>query len=159
MIEEENITESKAFMEYKHGRSPKIRPPWLVIVIVGVTVAVACILTEVFAEYALQNRYALNFLIALYGIPGGFVVALKNKTFSALISIRYAAFSGLIFTGTFMSISLIIMLVRGHFSSASTIGSFFLMTVLIAFFSVVFTFSFGALLGTFTAGVIDDKKQ
>jgi hypothetical protein len=159
LIEEESLGESKAFMEYKHGRSPKIKPPWGIIVLSGLSVGLAYILTQIFATYALNNPYALNFLLALYGIPGGFVVALKNKTFSALISIRYAAYSGVISVVLFMGISVIMLFAFGQIGGIDDVVSLLIMTLLLILYSCVFTFSLGAILGTFAAGVIDDRKK
>ena len=160
MDEENNVQASQAFKEYAHGRSPKIKPPWATIIIVGIGTALLSLLTYIFAIIAFQNPWAMNFLIGLYGIPAGFIIAFRNKTLSFLVSWRYAAYSAMIYTGAFFLMSLIFM----QFPSLTftmvlrSILNLFLTSLLILVYSVVFTFAAGALIGTFVHGVRDDKK-
>ncbi|NHK31607.1 MAG: hypothetical protein FK730_09660 [Asgard group archaeon] len=160
MIEEDQISESKAFMEYKYGKSPKVRPPWITIVSIGILVGVSYIITEVFAAIVLGNPYALNFVLGLYGIPAGFVCAWKNKDLTFMTSMRYSTFSALISVGTFTIISFITMALSSEAVIGAIIGfvQLLIASAIIAIYSIFVTFALGAMMGTFIHGVVDDKR-
>ena len=159
MVEENSMSESMAFKDYAQGRSKKVKTPWATIIITGVVVGLAYIATEIFAAYVLDNPYALNFILALYGIPAGFVCAMKNKTFAALVSLRYSTFSALISVAVFGAISFIFILASTSDSIGAIVGFVQLVIALaiIAVFSIFVTFAMGAMLGTFIAGVKDAR--
>jgi hypothetical protein len=160
LIEEEQISESKAFMEYKHGRSPKVRPPWTTIVISGLVVGISYILTEIFAARVLGNPYALNFILGLYGIPAGFICAWKNKDLTFMTSMRYSSFSALISVGTFSIISFITIAISSSGAIGAIVGfvELLIAAAIIAVYSIFVTFALGALMGTFIHGVVDDRR-
>jgi hypothetical protein len=160
LIEEEQISESKAFMEYKHGRSPKVKPPWITIAITGIVVGVSYIVTEIFAARVLGNPYALNFVLGLYGIPAGFICAWKNKDLTFMTSMRYSTFSALISVGTFTLISAIVMALSSDAILGAIEGfiALIIAAAIIAVYSIFVTFALGALMGTFVHGVVDDRR-
>lgn len=160
MTEEDQLSESKAFMEYKYGRSPKVRPPWLTITFTGMAVAIAYIITEIFAARVLGNPYALNFVLGLYGIPAGFMCAWKNKDLTFMTSMRYSTFSALISVGTFTIISMISIAISSERTLGAIIGfaQLLIAAAIIAVYSIFVTFAIGALLGTFAHGVVDAKS-
>jgi len=160
LVEEENLSESKAFMEYKYGRSPKIKPPWITIVISGIAVGIAYIVTEIFAARVLGNAYALNFILGLYGLPAGFVCAWKNKDLTFMTSVRYSTFSAIISVGTFTFISAIFMALSSDTAIGAIIGfaSLIVAALIICVYSIFVTFAIGALFGTFVQGVRDSKR-
>ena len=107
MSEDSSVSESMAFKEYAHGRSKKLGLPWLVIILTGLGVALAQVLTWLFAAIVLENPWALNFIISLYGIPAGFICAWKNDNFTALTSLQYSSLSALVSIGGFFVFSFI----------------------------------------------------
>ncbi|MGC9778935.1 MAG: hypothetical protein HZR80_06805 [Candidatus Heimdallarchaeota archaeon] len=161
MLEEDtNLRDSQAFKEYAHGRSKKIPLPWVTIIISGVLVSVAMIATNFLAVALYGNAYAFNFILALYGIPAGFACAWKNKTFSALISLKFSTISALIATVTFFLISLIFVLTNANETFGYIVGivELLIACAIIAVFFICVTFAMGALLGTFIAGIKDARK-
>ncbi len=159
MIEENSdIIESPAFKEYQTGTRTKIKTPWLWIIIIGIITAIVSLLTNVFASSVLGNPMALNFIIGLYGIPAGFVIALRNKTLSFLVSFRYSSYSAVIFSLFFFIAGVILVVTEaatvGQFFEGA--GGFFLSCLIICLYNC-FSFGLGALFGTIAAGVIDDR--
>ena len=161
MSESGDLRESHAFKEYNLGQNKKIRPPWITIIIVGVSAAVLSFILYMYGIVALDNAYAMNFLIGLVGLPAGFIVAFKNKTSDVLVSWRYSSYCALIYTGAYFVIGAI-------FTSIDALGlgelfggliSLLLSCLVIAAYSVLVTFSVGALFGTMIQGYLDDKKQ
>ena len=158
--ENSDITESAAFKEYQTGVRKKIRPPWAWIITVGLLTAVISILTNVFASLALDNGMALNFLIGLYGIPAGIIIATRNRTLSFLVSFRYSSYSALVFTLFFFLLGVITELIN-----PGTVGQLFLgiggyvLSCLVIGLYCCFTFGVGALIGPFAMGVRDSKKD
>ena len=157
--ENSDITESAAFREYQTGTRPKIRPPWAWIISVGIITAVLSIVTNVFAALALENPYALNFLIGLYGIPAGFLIATRNKTLSFLVAFQHSSYSAGVFTIFFLVLNLVSLAIN----PGSIVGVFIgiggsILSSLVIGLYCIFTFGLGALLGTFFMGVRDSKK-
>jgi len=103
--EESHLSSSLAFKEYARGPNKKVSPPWATIIITGVLVGLAYVGTEIFASLVYDNPYALNFILALYGIPAGFFCGLKNKNLSLLTSLQYSTLSALFSVITFGIIS------------------------------------------------------
>ncbi|MFW9923016.1 MAG: hypothetical protein ACFFDW_06975 [Candidatus Thorarchaeota archaeon] len=156
-----DFTESVAFREYNTGIRKKIKTPWLRIIITGLVTAILSVITGIFASYVLENAFALNFIIALYGIPAGFIVALKNKTLSFLISFQYSSYSALIYSAGYFLFGMINYFINPNISVGQIftgLGGLFLTCLVIAIYSVVFTFALGALFGTMVLGYMDDRK-
>lgn len=149
-----------AFKEYAKGPNEKVKAPWVTIVISGVIVGIAYVTTEIFAAYVLENPYALNFLLALYGIPAGIVCGLKNDNLSFLTSFRYSSFSALFSIATFGIISAFFVGLSANHAIGIIVGIVELIIALaiILVFSVCVTFAIGAFLGTFIRGVHDSKN-
>jgi len=147
--ENSDIIESPAFKEYQTGTRTKIKAPWWWIIIIGIITAIVSLLTPM----------ALNFIIGLYGIPAGFVIALRNKTLSFLVSFRYSSYSAIIFSLFFFVAGVILVVTEaatvGQFFEGA--GGFFLSCLIICLYNC-FSFGLGALFGTIAAGVIDDRS-
>lgn len=154
-----DLRESVAFKEYQTSKRLQIKTPWWWIIIVGIITALASILTNVFASVAYGNPWALNFIIGLYGIPAGIIIAFRNKTLSFLVSFRYSSYSALVFTVFFFILGVILTIAQvgtiGQFFIG--IGGFFLSSLIIGLYTC-FSFGLGALLGTIAHGVRDDKR-
>ncbi len=160
MVEENSdLRESVAFKEYQTGTRQQIKTPWGWIIIVGIITAIISILTNAFASAALGNPMALNFVIGLYGIPAGIIIAFRDKTLSFLVSFRYSSYSALVFTFFFFILGVIFLVVDvgsiGQFFIG--IGGFFLSSLIIGLYTC-FSFGLGALIGTIAHGVRDDKR-
>ena len=159
MIEENSdLRESVAFKEYSTGVRLKIKTPWLWIIVIGLITAIVSLLTNVFASAVLGNAWALNFIIGLYGIPAGFIVAFRNKTLSFLVSFRYSSYSAIVFTVFFFLLGIIFVMLEGVTIGQFFVGvgGFFLSSLIIGLYSC-FSFGLGALFGTIAAGVKDDR--
>ena len=162
MVEENtDFRESTAFKEYSTSTRSKIKTPWLAIIIVAIVTATAHLVTAIFATAVLDNAWALNFLIGLYGLPAGFFIAFKNKTLSALVSIQYSSFSAMIYTGIYMIVTFIIYFINPNISTGRLLGNIVgvLLTSLVIGLYQVLMFGTGALIGTFAFGVIDDRRK
>ena len=162
MVEENtDFRESVAFKEYSTSTRTKIKIPWATIVIVAIVTAAAHLITAIFATTLLDNPWALNFIIGLYGLPAGFIIAFKNKTLSALISIQYSSYSAMMYTGIYMIVTFIIYFINPNLSTARLIGNIVgvLLTTLVIGLYQVLMFGTGALIGTFAFGVIDDRRK
>jgi hypothetical protein len=161
MSDSGDLRESHAFKEYNVGPNKKIRPPWVTIIILGISAAILSFVMYIYGIVALGNPYAMNFLIGLVGLPVGFIIAFKNKTFDIMVSWRYSSYCALIYSATYFVIGTI-------FTSIGSLGleglfggllSLFFACLLIAAYSVLVTFSVGALLGTMVHGYMDDKRK
>ncbi|MHA1220761.1 MAG: hypothetical protein ACTSQB_03415, partial [Candidatus Heimdallarchaeota archaeon] len=156
--EESALSSSLAFKEYARGPNKKVSPPWATIIITGVLVGLAYVGTEIFASLVYDNPYALNFILALYGIPAGFFCGLKNKNLSLLTSLQYSTLSALFSVITFGIISAIFMSFSG--GVIGVIAGFVQLLIALAIillFSMCVTFAFGAFLGTLTRGVREGR--
>ncbi|MBN1328642.1 MAG: hypothetical protein JXA54_04135 [Candidatus Heimdallarchaeota archaeon] len=155
-----SLKDSLAFKEYAKGPNEKVKPPWVTIIVTGVLVGIAYVATEMFATIVYDNPYALNFILALYGIPAGFVCGLKNDNLSLLTSLRYSTFSALFSIVTFGLISAFFIGFSANHTMGVIVGIVELLIALamIMVFSMCVTFAFGAFLGTLTRGVRDNKR-
>ena len=160
MEEETSLRGSMAFKEYSTGERSKIKHPRLTIAISGILVAVAMILTNWLGAALYGNPYSFNFILALYGIPAGFACAWRNKTLSAIHSLRYSTFSALIATATYFLITLIVIFtsINNAVELLSSIGQLAIASAIIAIFFICVTFAGGAMLGTIIQGVRDSKR-
>jgi hypothetical protein len=157
--EETDLRESMAFKEYSTGARSKIKHPWFTIVISGILVSVAMVLTNWLATALHGNPYTFNFILALYGIPAGFACAWRNKTLSAFTSLRYSTFSALFATLAYFLISLIFVFL-GQPSAVEIIARLTQLAIacaVIAVFFICVTFATGAMIGTIALGVKDSK--
>ena len=161
MSESGDLRESHAFKEYNLGPNKKIRPPWVTIIAVGISAAVVSFVLYIYGILAVGNPYAMNMIIGLVGLPAGFIVAFKNKTSDVLVSWRYSSYCALIYTAAYFVIGVV-------FTSISAIGlgglfggivSLLLACLVIAAYSILITFSIGALFGTMVNGYLDDKRK
>ncbi|NPE07054.1 MAG: hypothetical protein GNW80_02125 [Asgard group archaeon] len=159
MVEEENLRDSMAFKEYSTGERSKIKHPWITIVISGILVSVAMVLTNLLAVALHANPFSFNLILGLYGIPAGFACAWKNKTLSAITSLRYSSYSALIATATYFLISLIMLLISptNAVGAILSIGSLVIACLILAVFFICVTFAAGAMVGTIALGVRDSK--
>ncbi|HUT81318.1 MAG TPA: hypothetical protein VMZ29_08960 [Candidatus Bathyarchaeia archaeon] len=161
MVEDSShLKDSLAFKEYAKGTEEKIKPPWVTIIVTGVIVGIAYVGTELIATFVYDNPYALNFILALYGIPAGFVCGLKNNNLSLLTSLRYSSFSALFSVIIFGIISAFFVGLSAEHTIGIIVGIVELLIALamILVFSMLITFAFGAFLGTLTRGVRDAKR-
>jgi len=158
--EETGLRGSMAFKEYSTGERSKIKHPWVTIAISGILVAVAMILTNWLGTALYDNPFTFNFILALYGIPAGFACAWRNKTLSALHSLRYSTFSALIATASYFLITLIVIFASptSALGMISSIGQLAIASAIIAIFFICVTFAIGAMLGTIIQGVRDSKR-
>ncbi|MCF2143404.1 MAG: hypothetical protein ACTSXO_10480 [Candidatus Heimdallarchaeota archaeon] len=156
-----SIRESLAFKEYEKGYNKKLRPPWLTISLSGIAVAIAYVLTEFFATYILENPYALNFVLALYGIPAGFICAWKNQNYTILTSLQYSTYSALISVGSYGFIALLTLIFTKSHSFGLIFGFVELLIALliIAVFSICVTFAIGAAIGTIVHANVVAKRS
>jgi len=161
LSESGDLRESHAFKEYNLGRNAKIRPPWAIIISMGVLAAAFSFLLYYYGIAVLGNPYAMNFIIGLVGIPAGFVVAFKNKTFDIMISWKYSSLSAIIYTVAYFLIGIILTSIEGLGLSNlfGGIVQLLLSCLVIAGYSILFTFAVGALLGTMVHGYLDDRKK
>jgi len=157
---ETDLRESYAFKEYAHGRNKKVPYPWWTIIFAGIAVAIASILTVVFASTVFNNSWAFNFLIPLYGIPAGYLCAVKNKTYSLLVSLKYSSLSAVFYVGFFFVILSITQLASPDNAVGAIVGIISLLITcgIILVFSICVTFAIGAFFGTFISGIRDAKK-
>ncbi|NHJ32800.1 MAG: hypothetical protein FK732_08050 [Asgard group archaeon] len=161
MEEENDLRGSMAFKEYVTGERTKIKHPWLTIVFSGILVAVAMVFTNWIATALHGNPYSFNFILALYGIPAGFVCAWKNKTLSAITSLRYSSYSALIATASYFLITVILLFTTPAGSAAgyfSQLSQLVIACLIICVFFVCVTFAAGAIAGTFIQGIRDSKN-
>lgn len=162
MEERADVKTSMAFKEYVEGRNKKIKPPWVIITISGILVALAVVATNELGEFLYGNPYAYNFILALYGIPAGFACAWKNTTFSVLVSFRYSTFSAIISAAAYFIISFITVCVETSISGVGLLSAFLALLLacgLILLYYICFSFSLGAFFGTFIHGVVDSRKK
>ncbi|HUT81693.1 MAG TPA: TIGR04086 family membrane protein [Candidatus Bathyarchaeia archaeon] len=154
------LSESSAFMEYTSGRSRKIKTPWIAIVILGLSTAILSLLIYIFSIVAFDNPYAMNMIIGLLGLPAGFIIAFKNKTFDIMVSWRYSTLTGIIYTVIYFIIGAIISSINslGLNNLFGGITALLLSCLLIGVFSILVTFAGGALLGTMIHGYMDNKR-
>jgi hypothetical protein len=156
--DDEELSQSMAFKEYKLGRNKKIKPPWPLIITMGLGVAILSLVVYIFAARVLNNPWEYNFIITLAGIPAGFIIAMRNQDLTALTSIRWASYSMLIYVGFFFVFSLIFMNFSPNLLRVlSGIISLLISVGIIAIYSFT-TFALGALLGTFANGVRDARS-
>ncbi len=159
MEENTDLRESVAFKEYQTGARKQIKTPWSWIIVIAIITAISSSITSIFAAIVMDNPWALNFIIGLYGLPAGFVIAFRNKTLSFLVSFRYSSYSAMIFTLIFFLFGVI---EKAIFSAS--IGGFLInvgqisLTSLVIGLYCVFTFGLGAFIGTFVHGVRDSKR-
>jgi len=160
LAEESSLRDSMAFKEYSTGERTKIKYPWVTIIISGILVAVAMILTNWLGTALHGNPYSFNFILALYGIPAGFACAWRNDTLSAFTSLRYSTFSSLFATATYFVVTLIVILASptSALGMISSIGQLAIASAVIAVFFICVTFAGGAMIGTFLKGVRDSKS-
>ena len=161
MSESGDLRESHAFKEYNVGRSAKIKAPWATIIIIGILAAIISFVLYFYGIVVLGNAYAMNMIIGLIGLPAGFVIAFKNKTSDILVSWRYSSYTALVYTAAYFVIGTIMTSISS-FGLAGLFGglfSLFLSCLMIAAYSVLFTFALGALFGTMINGYIDDKRK
>jgi len=178
MSESGDLRESHAFKEYNLGPNKKIRPPWVTIIAVGISAAVVSFVLYIFGILTVGNPYAMNMIIGLVGLPAGFIVAFKNKTSDVLVSWRYSSYfknktSDVLVSWRYSSYCALIytaayFVIGAIFTSISAIGlgglfggivSLLLACLVIAAYSVLVTFSIGALFGTMVNGYLDDKRK
>ena len=155
-----DLRESNALKEYNLGRRPKIKTPWISIIIIGLLTAVLSFVLFVFGIVTMGNPYAMNMIIGLLGIPAGFIIAFKNKTLDIMVSWRYSSFTALIYSATFFVIGIVITSI-GSLGLGNLFGgllSLLLSCLVITGYSVLVTFAVGALLGTMVHGYLDDRK-
>lgn len=163
MVEESSssdLSQSLAFQEYSTGERKKIKTPWITIIVVGIVTAALHLLTGFFAMLVLSNPYALNFIIGLFGIPAGFIIAFKNKTLSVLVSFQYAIYSAVVYTGVYFIVTLIGTLISSSFGIGNMFAGAFgvFLTSLVIFVYLALMFCIGALIGTFVHGVLDARR-
>ncbi len=160
MEEDNQLRGSMAFKEYSTGERSKIKHPWVTISISGILVAVSMVLTNWIAFALHGNPYSFNLILALYGIPAGFVCAWKNKTLSAITSLRYSTYSALIAIATYFLITLVFLFLTPETAAQILfeIGQLLIACVIIAIFFICVTFSSGAMMGTFIQGYRDSKR-
>ncbi|MCE7745637.1 MAG: hypothetical protein GPJ52_10945 [Candidatus Heimdallarchaeota archaeon] len=144
MEEENSLRNSVAFREYSTGERTKIKYPWVTIIISGILVAVAMILTNWLGTALHGNPYSFNFILALYGLPAGFACAWRNDTLTA----------------TYFVVTLIVILASptSALGMISSIGQLAIASAVIAVFFICVTFASGAMIGTFIKGVRDSKS-
>ena len=159
MVEEDSLRNSAAFKEYSTGERSKIKHPWVTIVVSGILVSVAMVLTNWLAVALHANPFSFNLILGLYGIPAGFACAWRNKTLSAITSLRYSSYSALIATAAYFVISLVIILTSptNAVGAILNIGSLAIACAILAVFFICVTFSAGAMAGTIALGVKDSK--
>ena len=94
-------------------------------------------------------------------VAGRAICAWKNKTLSAITSLRYSSYSALIATASYFIITIILLFTTPAGSAAgyfSQISQLVVACLIIAVFFVCVTFAAGAMAGTFVQGYRDSKN-
>jgi hypothetical protein len=141
-----DLKDSLAFREY-HTESKGVKRNWKIIILVGISTGLLSVGTYLFAVLALENPYALNFVISLYGIPAGFVIGITNSHFTLLEDIKDAGLGAVVYVISYYIFGVIAKFAFGGFMNIAynVIGLLF-NALMILLFCLLFSFSLGALL-------------
>jgi membrane protease YdiL (CAAX protease family) len=144
-----SLSTDRAFRDY-HSKPEKVKRRWGIIIIVSVITALISVISRIYADLIRQNPYAMNFVISLYGVPAGFVIAYKNHHHEFYKDILDAEVGAIIYALFYFLFGVIVKFTIGDYLSNDygTVPGILFEAFLILLFSLFGSFIVGSLIAT-----------